>query len=88
MGFQTPEDVARDGMPPSITHVVQVEIDPAGQRAYVQLAIETGGGFYIDETTCVREADGGWTGDTGTGSGWTDRTLEDLRRNPLPRSIR
>lgn len=83
VGFGTPEEAALDGMPSSITHVVQTRYKLGGKMAYVLLAVEANPpGFYLDENLCECEADGSWQATAGAGGGFTSRTLDELCADP------
>jgi hypothetical protein len=70
-------------MPPAFTHVVDVRVGAGGRSAWVLLATEVAGtGYYLDENICTRESDGSWSPSSSCGSGFTESSLEELRRRP------
>ena len=87
-GYRTPEEAALDGMPSTITHLVETRYKAGGDVAYVLLAVEANPpGFYLDENLCERDPDGTWSGTASAGGGFTDRTLDELRADPPPQGL-
>jgi hypothetical protein len=87
-GYATPVEAAMVSMPAAITHVVEVDVKPGGNQAYVLLAVEVSAtGYYLDENMCERAEDGSWVPSSGAGGGVTHRSLADLRAHPPPQGL-